>query len=145
MPFLNSRGIDKYCEVLLNVIADGIRCEAAFRRAGDLVEAVRESVAPGREPPERTRVFTKALLERAGRGEADAAHSSRLEGVVSHFSDIRGWGFIRADDGTSYFVHYSGIAGRGYRTLSDGDRVEFSVVETAKGLQAVDVESKWAL
>jgi CspA family cold shock protein len=58
-------------------------------------------------------------------------------GRVKFFNDRKGWGFIEPEGGgEDIFVHYSAIDGEGYRTLTDGDRVEFEVVNGDKGLQA---------
>jgi CspA family cold shock protein len=63
----------------------------------------------------------------------------RKSGKVKWFSDIKGYGFIVQDDGREVFVHYSAIHGDGYRTLIDGQSVEFEVQEGPKGLQAANV------
>ena len=60
-------------------------------------------------------------------------------GTVKWFSNAKGYGFITRDMGEDVFVHYSAIIGDGFRTLDEGQRVEFSVEETAKGLQATNV------
>ena len=86
-----------------------------LRRAGELVEAVRAKVREWREPPERTRVFTSALMDDAKRTGAQGAMTAKTSGTVKWFSDIRGYGFINSDDGGEVFVHWSGIAGQGYR------------------------------
>ena len=62
------------------------------------------------------------------------------QGTVKFFSAGRGYGFINpAQGGEDGFVHYSVIQADGFRTLKEGDRVEYSVVETPKGYQAKDV------
>ena len=94
---VNSKDIDKYCQSLMDILDDETRRKNAFRRAGELVQSVLQSLAPGREPPERTRAFTKALVEAAGRGEERTATTSRVCGTVTRFSDILGWGFIRGE------------------------------------------------
>jgi CspA family cold shock protein len=63
----------------------------------------------------------------------------RETGVVKWFNASKGYGFIQRDEGGDVFVHYSAIQGTGYRTLFEGDRVEFTVVEGDKGPQAQDV------
>lgn len=60
-------------------------------------------------------------------------------GTVKWFSDSKGYGFITRDDGEDVFVHFSAIRGDGFRTLSEGDQVEFEVRETERGLQAANV------
>lgn len=63
----------------------------------------------------------------------------RVRGMVKWFNGAKGYGFIQRDDGADVFVHYRGIRGDGYRTLEDGQEVEFDIVESPKGLQAEDV------
>jgi CspA family cold shock protein len=60
-------------------------------------------------------------------------------GIVKWFNNTKGFGFIGREDGPDVFVHYSAIAGEGYRSLQEGDSVEFQVVQGPKGLQAADV------
>ena len=60
-------------------------------------------------------------------------------GTVKWFNGSKGYGFIERDEGDDIFVHYSAIQGDGYRNLEEGQRVEFSVVQGHKGLQAQDV------
>ena len=62
-----------------------------------------------------------------------------MEGTVSWFNSARGYGFIGREDGPDVFVHYSGIVGDGYRTLQEGDRVTFEIVQGPKGPQAANV------
>jgi len=65
--------------------------------------------------------------------------SERIIGTVKWFNNRKGWGFISRDEEEDIFVHYTGIQGDGYRTLAEGQQVEYSMDETDKGLQAVDV------
>lgn len=60
-------------------------------------------------------------------------------GKVKWFNESKGWGFITTDDGRDVFVHYSAIEGKGYKSIAQGQRVEFEIVETPKGPQAVKV------
>ncbi|MGB9878001.1 MAG: cold-shock protein [bacterium] len=60
-------------------------------------------------------------------------------GHVKWFSDKKGYGFITMENGEDIFVHYTAISGEGYRTLKQGDEVEFEVVHSKKGLQASKV------
>lgn len=63
----------------------------------------------------------------------------RETGVVKWFNNQKGYGFIARDSGGDVFVHYSAISGQGYRTLNEGERVEFTVQQGQKGPAAVDV------
>ena len=62
-----------------------------------------------------------------------------LQGTVKWFNNSKGYGFIGRDDGPDVFVHYSAITGDGYRTLQEGDTVEFEIVQGPKGPQAANV------
>jgi len=63
----------------------------------------------------------------------------RLKGTVKWFNDSKGYGFIERQDGEDVFVHYSAIGGTGFRSLSEGQEVEFEVVQGPKGKQAANV------
>lgn len=62
-----------------------------------------------------------------------------MKGKVKWFNESKGFGFIEQDDGNDVFVHYSAIEGAGFRTLAEGEEVEFEVVDGPKGLQASKV------
>lgn len=64
----------------------------------------------------------------------------KQQGRVKWFNSAKGYGFIQADDGKDVFVHFSAIRADGYRTLQEGEKVEFIVTQGKKGLQAEDVE-----
>lgn len=66
--------------------------------------------------------------------------NSREKGTVKWFNESKGYGFINRDEGEDIFVHYTGISGVGWRTLAEGQRVEFIVEEGEKGLQAKEVQ-----
>ena len=63
----------------------------------------------------------------------------RLSGKVKWFNDAMGHGFIERPDGDDMFVHYSAIEGSGFRSLSEGQTVEFDIVDGPKGKQAANV------
>ncbi|MDO3386388.1 cold shock domain-containing protein [Gilvimarinus sp. SDUM040013] len=66
--------------------------------------------------------------------------SERLSGTVKWFNNARGYGFITRGEGSEdVFVHYRSIRGEGYRSLAEGQNVEFAVQQGDKGLQADDV------
>ena len=65
--------------------------------------------------------------------------SDRHTGVVKWFNTAKGWGFITRETGDDVFVHYREIRGDGFKNLEEGQRVEFSVNESDKGLSASDV------
>jgi CspA family cold shock protein len=65
--------------------------------------------------------------------------ADRMTGVVKWFNRTKGFGFIKPDQGEDVFVHYSAIRAEGYRNLDEGDKVEFTVQPSPKGLSAQDV------
>ena len=67
--------------------------------------------------------------------------SERLAGTVKWFNNSKGYGFISRDGGEDVFVHHSAIQAEGFRTLEEGQRVEFTVERGPKGLQATNVVS----
>jgi CspA family cold shock protein len=65
--------------------------------------------------------------------------AERTTGTVKWFNGTKGYGFITQDNGPDLFVHYSEIQGGGFRSLNEGDKVEFEVTEGKKGKQASSV------
>ncbi len=65
--------------------------------------------------------------------------AERETGTVKWFNEEKGFGFITRQEGSDVFVHYSAISGSGYRSLKEDQKVEFSIVQGNKGLQAQDV------
>ena len=61
------------------------------------------------------------------------------QGTVKWFSESKGYGFITADEGKDVFVHFSAIQGEGFKTLNEGQKVSFDVVNGEKGPQAANV------
>ena len=61
------------------------------------------------------------------------------QGNVKWFNDAKGYGFISQEDGEDVFVHFSAIQAQGFKSLSEGDKVEFEVTKGPKGLQAANV------
>ena len=66
--------------------------------------------------------------------------AERIQGVVKWFSAEKGYGFITPESGADLFVHYSEIQSSGFRTLNEGDKVEFEITDGKKGKQASAVK-----
>ncbi|MXX34148.1 MAG: cold shock domain-containing protein [Gemmatimonadetes bacterium] len=82
----------------------------------------------------------KQRVDRAAPLHFRRRESVRTQGTVKWFNDQKGFGFIsRADNGKDCFVHFSAIQGEGFRTLTEGEQVEFEVVDGAKGPAAENV------
>jgi CspA family cold shock protein len=65
--------------------------------------------------------------------------SNTVTGTVKFFNDTKGFGFIEQESGPDVFVHFSAINGEGFKTLSEGQKVEFTVTQGQKGPQAENV------
>lgn len=68
--------------------------------------------------------------------------AERINGTVKWFNNSKGYGFLAQENGPDVFVHHSAIQGDGYHSLEEGQKVEFSVEQGPKGLQAVYVAVK---
>ena len=64
-----------------------------------------------------------------------------IKGTVKWFNDKKGFGFLSREDGDDVFVHFTNVQGEGFKTLREGDTVEFEVQDGAKGPQAVNVRA----
>jgi CspA family cold shock protein len=71
--------------------------------------------------------------------KGNKAMSNRETGTVKWFNNAKGYGFIGREGADDVFVHHTGIRGDGYKSLQEGERVEFTVEQGTKGPQAVDV------
>ncbi len=65
--------------------------------------------------------------------------SERVQGTVKWFNDGKGYGFIEREEGDDVFVHYNSLQGEGFKSLKEGQRVEFTLEQGEKGPQAVEV------
>ena len=103
----------------------------------DCFEAKKGSGGTGRE---RRATPRGAPRDSAPRPALQISHEGqRSQGAVKWFNEAKGFGFIQSDAGEELFVHFSSISGDGFRTLTEGDRVEFDVAEGPKGKQAANV------
>ena len=68
--------------------------------------------------------------------------AERATGTVKWFDNAKGYGFIKRPDGEDVFVHYRAIRGEGFKTLQEGQPVNFNIVQGQKGLQAEDVSAE---
>jgi len=69
----------------------------------------------------------------------EANMSDRINGTVKWFNGTKGYGFLAREDGDDVFVHFSAIQGEGFKNLQEGQKVEFTVEQGPKGLQASNV------
>ncbi|WP_129731945.1 cold-shock protein [Ectobacillus funiculus] len=65
-----------------------------------------------------------------------------LQGTVKWFNGEKGYGFIQTEEGQDVFVHFSAIQGEGFKTLEEGQKVTFEIVEGNRGAQAVNVQKQ---
>src|SRR3984893_200988 len=80
------------------------------------------------------------VLDPPAQGPAERGGSvERLKGTVKWFNNAKGYGFIGRADGPDVFVHYSAITSEGYKSLQEGDTVEFEITDGQKGPQAANV------
>jgi CspA family cold shock protein len=82
----------------------------------------------------------ESIAVSAGCGWQQTSGASHMEkGTVKWFNGAKGYGFISRETGEDVFVHFRAIVGEGYKTLNEGDKVEFDVTQGPKGLQAQNV------
>jgi CspA family cold shock protein len=80
------------------------------------------------------------MFRRAGRVPSVRRYPPlRSQGAVKWFNESKGYGFIQIESGDDVFVHYTAIQGEGFRTLAEGQRVEFELVDGDRGKQAANV------
>jgi CspA family cold shock protein len=80
-----------------------------------------------------------ALHHERSAGNRNEGEEQMAKGTVKWFNDAKGFGFIEQENGPDVFVHFSAITGEGFKSLAEGDRVEFDVTQGQKGPQASNV------
>jgi len=90
-------------------------------------------------PKETSQVPNSQASDCGSPGRVELRKVSRIKGKVKWFNNAKGFGFIGRDDGPDVFVHYSAIQSEGYKSLQEGDDVEFEIVQGQKGPQAENV------
>lgn len=98
------------------------------------------AAAPAAQPAQRAPQRPAPSARPAAATSRGEARSPREAGTVKWFNTSKGFGFISRDSGDDIFVHFRAIRGDGHRVLVEGQRVEFTVVQRDKGLQAEDVQ-----
>jgi CspA family cold shock protein len=73
--------------------------------------------------------------------DTDTTRMARIKGTVKWFNDAKGFGFLAREGGPDVFVHFSAIQSNGFKSLAEGDAVEFEIVDGQKGPQASDVQT----
>jgi CspA family cold shock protein len=101
---------------------------------------VRFVLAIREEAPSRWRwLWSWARRWRGARQRLKEACEFMIEGTVKWFNEAKGFGFLSREGGPDVFVHHSEIRAEGFRTLNEGDRVRFEVVDSPKGPRAANV------
>jgi cold shock CspA family protein len=142
LPYLNStKSMDKYCSALMEVLSTPDRSAAVFKRCLAILDEKLGSQRGSGTDAVRLRAFTIDLIDFTCAGKTLVeATAERERGEVVWFSDIKGYGFIRSETrDVDVFVHFTAIRGDGYRSLREGEKVEFATVQSKRGTQAGDV------
>lgn len=142
LPYLNAKKMDEYCSHLLGILSDDAKAQMAFGATADTIRTTLEKTGFQPYVATRLRAFTDEIMAAARPGskpEQVAATVKRETGEVTMFTSVRGFGFISTKRLGDVFVHATEIRGEGYRSLTPGQKVEFTVAKTERGLQARDV------
>ena len=140
MPSLDDKKrVDEYSASLLEILANDDSATALFGAAQTVIEKALKETKYNKQEAHRLRAFTAELVAMASKGkDAAIASTKKVRGTVKWFSDVRGYGFIGSSEG-DLFVHARDVVGTEDRMVP-GVEVEFTVMNTPKGRQAVVVE-----
>jgi cold shock CspA family protein len=139
-PLMNSKKIDPYCIKIQDVLLDENTAFSEFIKTTEMIQSVLRKYDYTPKEATRRRNITIDLINLT-KIKRDFTHKpSRQIGDVDWFEDIRGYGVIKNDTGDEFFVHYSAIRGKGYRSLIKGQKVEFSIIKNGGRFDALDVE-----
>lgn len=114
------------------------RSERARTERSERVEGIDTDTSAGLSTSVGSLARSPALSVANGEGNV-IRFTERYYGEVKWFNQSKGYGFITRENGKDIFVHYTGIEGKGYKVLVEGQRVEFEIDDTPKGPQAVHV------
>jgi CspA family cold shock protein len=115
------------------------RISALFSRGGDTLASALEpnraaaALAPTKQDSASSRSDSSSAIQ-------SRKHDQMEQGTVKWFNDAKGFGFISRQNGEDVFVHYSAINSNGFKSLQEGQAVQFNVVKGPKGWQAADVQ-----
>jgi cold shock protein len=149
LPKINDKKrINQYCSKIQKILWDNDKALINFTETTKLIDLGVEKTglklnnATRHNDPTRRRNFTTELISliTPEKDSKNIQDGQRQKGFVKWFDSDRGYGFIESEKGDDLFVHYSAIWGSGYKNLIKDQKVEFSIVEGVKGLQAKDVE-----
>src|SRR5687767_5899640 len=104
-----------------------------------MLRGVARPYAPPHRPTATALVRCRGSASPSAPAGGRKSTMARITGTVKWFNDAKGYGFISREGGPDVFVHFSAIQSSGFKSLAEGDRVEFEIVQGQKGPQAADV------
>lgn len=143
VPKLSGKDIEKYCGIINTVLWDKEKSLKKFKELTKIIDSALNKSRYSWAESARRKLFTNEIISISTKvavsPEAEDQEEVLKDGTVGWFRSDRGFGVIVDDDGIEFFVHYSSICGTGFRTLSDGQKVQFEPYVSQKGRQAHNV------
>ena len=136
----NNKKINPYCIKIQDVLLNEDEALNEFIKTTDMIQSVLRKYDYTPKEATRRRNITQDLMNLAQNQRDFTYDPSRQIGEVDWFKDNRGYGIIKNDTDEEFFVHYSAIRGKGYRSLIQGQKVEFSIIKNGGRVDALDVE-----